>query len=58
MLRAVDIQLRQILFRFADRGLYTVLLIYSCPGYAFALLVAVDILPWSTRLRRLAVLSL
>ena len=58
MLGAVDIQLPQIIFLFADRGCFTVLLIYSCAGYAFALLIAVDVPPWSTQPRRSAVLSL
>ena len=42
MFGAVGIQLRQILFPFADRGWNTVLLIYRCAGYAFVLLIAVD----------------
>ena len=58
MFRAVDIQLRQILFPFADRGWYTVLLIYSCAGYTFALLIAVDIPRCSARPCRPAVLLL
>ena len=32
---AVDIQLHQICFRFADRGWYTALVIYSCAVCAF-----------------------
>ena len=58
MFRAVDIQLRQILFPFADRGRYTVLMIDICAGYNFALLIAVDIPHWSARPCRPAVLSL
>ena len=58
MFRAVAIPLRQMLFPFADRGWYTALLIYSCAGYAFALLIAVDISRWSTRACRPAALSL
>ena len=58
MSRAVDMQLRQILFPFADRGWYTVLSIYSYAGYAFPLLIAVDTPRWSARPCRPAVLSL
>ena len=58
MFRAVDKQLCQILFPFADRGWYTVMLIYSCTGYAFALRIAVDVLRWSARPCRPAVLLL
>ena len=58
MFRAVDIQLCQILFPFVGRGCFTVVLIYSYAGYAFALLIAVDIPRWSTRPCRPAVLLL
>ena len=41
MFRAVYLQLRHILFSFDDRGWYTVLLMDSCTGNAYVLLVAV-----------------
>ena len=37
---------------------YAALMIYSCAGYALALLIAVDIPHWSTRLCRPEALSL
>ena len=58
MFRAVYIQLGQILFPFADHGWYTVVLTYSCAGYAFALLIALDIPRWSARPCRPAVFLL
>ena len=58
MVHAVDIQLRQIFFVFANRGWYTALLIYSCAGYGFSLPIAVDTSAWSTRPCRPAVLLL
>ena len=58
MFRNVNIQLCQILFRFADRGWYTVVLIFSCAGYGFTLLIAVDIPRCSARPCRSEVLSI